>query len=104
MSVPMKNDNETEVCNLDISFDLSDIFDKSAIIKHQSCVGNASEDVENDVQIEQSNENVHDHEAFEVSLNISFDCTDLEPISTTKKEYFLATKTSSLSEGISIFS
>lgn len=90
MNVQTENDNEPEVCNLDISFDLDDekkCFDKSAHIKYESPVECASQDVgKYYAQTEQINRIVHDHETSEVFLNISFDHTDFEPISTEKKK------------------
>lgn len=112
MSVTMKNDKQAKECNFDISFDLSDfiedpiniekkIVDKSEEIQHKPYIGSGSNDDEkNIIQADESNGNVHDHETSEVSLNISFDYSDLEPIS-TEKESFLTQDSSSMSLGIS---
>lgn len=111
MSVALKNDNQAKECNFDISFDLSDFIDytinikkqfidKSEEIQHKPHIGCGSNDVEkNIIQTEETNENVPDRTS-EVSLNISFDYSDLEPISTEKKS-FLTQERSSVSLGIS---
>lgn len=101
----MENDNEPKQCNLDISFDLSDFIDEQIghdieRIQHESYVEFASDDNENNcVQTEETNENVHGDKTCEVSLNVSFDYSELEPIS-TGKELFSISRTSSKSLGI----
>lgn len=105
MSWIMENDNEPKQCNLDISFDLSDFIDEQIghdieRIQHESYVEFASDDNENNcVQTEETNENVHGDKTCEVSLNVSFDYSELEPIS-TGKELFSISRTSSKSLGI----
>lgn len=100
MSVYKKNDNQPKVCNLNISFELDDVIEypisieKSVINKsgktqnmsHVELESNGDENYYGDS--EQTDENIHDHETLKVKktlLNISFDCTDLEPILAEKE-------------------
>lgn len=101
MSVSMKNDCEPKKCNLNISFDLDDVFGYPMNIEeksvdnnesHKSQIECASKDVDD--------ENVSEHENFKVSLHVSFDHTDLEPIS-IRKELFSTEQKSPISRGIS---
>lgn len=108
MSAPIENYNELKLCSFDVSFDLNEDIDieKKGVERsrkisecHVEC---ASKEVDKYViQTEEINENVHDHEHFEVSFNISFkfNKTDLDPIP-SEKDFF---QTSSISRGISFF-
>lgn len=83
----MENENEQRVCNLDISFDLNDSveeqLEKSENIQHESRVEYAGGDGKMCIQSDE----INDDEKFQVSLNISFDHSDLEPISNGNKSF-----------------
>lgn len=100
MSVAAKNYSEPKKCNLNISFDLDDFIEYPFAVSCESHKTYIKCGEKNNVQNEQTNENGREYEIFKVSLDVSFDHNDLEPISVVE-ELFSTEEKSPISRGIS---